>query len=174
MLAGLDGVLLGGQAESIPANRMQDIVAERAAIAGEDVRGGIAFRVTDMQPRARRVREHVEDIELGPLVRFGLRVALRKAMIGGHRFARIPCPKCLVLIPMVLPLGFNQVKRILPASECHKRRNIAESPQTDNGRIDPARNAGRNSRQNERYQVASVTVISPYVQGMYKGCTRDV
>ena len=100
MLAGLDGVLLGGQAEGVPADRMQDVVAERAAIAGQNVRGGVAFRVPDMQPRAGRVGEHVEDVELGQLLRPGLGVALRKGMVGGHSFARVPRAKSLAARPI--------------------------------------------------------------------------
>ena len=65
MLAGLDGVLLGGQAERVPAHRMQYVEAARAAVAGEDVRGGVAFRMPDVQTRAARIREHVQDVKLG-------------------------------------------------------------------------------------------------------------
>ena len=63
MLAGLDGVLLGGQTKGVPAHRMEHIVAERAFIAGEDIGGGVAFRVSNVQTRAGRVGEHVEDVE---------------------------------------------------------------------------------------------------------------
>src|SRR5205823_12695988 len=34
MLAGLDGILLGGETKGVPAHRMEHIVAERALIAG--------------------------------------------------------------------------------------------------------------------------------------------
>src|ERR1035441_9797591 len=117
---------------------MQHIVAERTAIAGENVRGGVAFGVADVQSRARRVGEHVEDVELGHLFRSGVAVAFCKAMVGGHSLAGIPRAKRLLLVPLVLPLGLDQMKRILPASECHKRGIIAENRSTDNGRIDPA------------------------------------
>ena len=65
MLAGADGVLLGGQAEGVPAHRVQDVVAEGAAVAGQDVGGGVAFRMADVQAGAGRIGEHVQDIKLG-------------------------------------------------------------------------------------------------------------
>ena len=43
MRAGFDGVLLGGQTESVPAHWVHDVVAAHPAIAGEDVGGGVAF-----------------------------------------------------------------------------------------------------------------------------------
>jgi hypothetical protein len=118
------------------------------------------------------------------LVRPGLWVALRKAVVGGHRLARIPRAKRLVLVPLVLPLGLNQVKRILPASECHKRGIIAESRGTDNGRIDPARanclvsyKVAQASPCLQRLQAGKTPrtkapTLTLFVH-MYKGCTRD-
>ena len=137
MLPGLDGVLLGRQAEGVPAHRVQDVVAERAAVTGQNVRGGVAFRMPDVQPRAGRVGEHVEDVELGQLLRLGLAVALGEGMACGRHFARVPGAKSLLLVPLALPFGFDQVERILSASGCHKPETIAESARPDNGRIDP-------------------------------------
>ena len=68
--AGLDGVLLGGQAEGVPAHRVQDVEAAHALVAGQDVGGGVAFGMADVQAGAAGVGEHVEDVELR-LVRTG-------------------------------------------------------------------------------------------------------
>ena len=45
MLAGLDRVLLGGQAKGIPAHRMQHMLAAHALKAREDIGGRVAFRM---------------------------------------------------------------------------------------------------------------------------------
>ena len=71
MLAGFDSVLLGGQAERIPAHRMQHVEAARAAVARQNVRGRVAFRMPDVQSRAARIRKHVEDVELRRQLRCG-------------------------------------------------------------------------------------------------------
>ncbi len=62
--AGFDGVLLGRQAEGVPAHRVQDVEAAHALVAGQDVGGGVALGVADVQAGAARVGEHVEDVEL--------------------------------------------------------------------------------------------------------------
>ena len=61
VLAGLDGVLLGGQAESVVAHRVQDIVALHAAVARQRVGRDVAERVPHVQALTRGVGEHVED-----------------------------------------------------------------------------------------------------------------
>ncbi len=65
MDAVLDGVLLGRQAEGVVAHRVQDVVALHATVAADDVGGGVALRVADVQARAAGVGEHVQDVELG-------------------------------------------------------------------------------------------------------------
>ena len=64
MRAGLDGVLLGGQAEGVPAHRVQHVEAAHALVAGQDVGGGVAFGMADVQAGAAGIGEHVEDVEL--------------------------------------------------------------------------------------------------------------
>src|SRR6478736_3720670 len=59
MRAGLDGVLLGGQAERVEAQRMQYIAARHSVIAGVNIGRDVAERVPDVQPLTRRVGEHV-------------------------------------------------------------------------------------------------------------------
>ena len=76
MRAGFDGVLLGGKAECVPAHRMKHVKALHALVAAEDVRGRVAFRMSHVQPRPRRIREHVETVEL--LLRVVPSVALER------------------------------------------------------------------------------------------------
>jgi hypothetical protein len=45
-----------------------------------------------------------------------LRMALRKWVRGGNALLRIPRPKSVLLVPVALPFGFDQVKRILSAT----------------------------------------------------------
>ena len=127
--------MLGGQPKGVPADRMQDVVAERPAIAGQNIGGGVAFGVAHMQPRPRRIGEHIKDIKLGELLRPRRCMALSKGMAGRHAFPRVPRAEGRALIPLALPFGLNQMKRILPSSGCHKPGNIAENGQADNGRI---------------------------------------
>ena len=67
VLPGLDGVLLGGQAEGVVAHRVQDVVAVHAVEPAGDVGAQVAQRVADVQPGTRGVREHVHHEELGPV-----------------------------------------------------------------------------------------------------------
>ena len=69
MRAGFHGILLGRQAERVPAHRMQHVEAAHALIPAQDVRRRVPLGMADVQPRAARVRKHVEAIEFG-LARF--------------------------------------------------------------------------------------------------------
>src|SRR4029453_15361551 len=88
MLPGLDRVLLGRQAEGVPAHRVQHVMAAHAPGARQDVSGGVPLRMTAGQSDAGRVGEHVEDVALGPAA-----------------------PACgaegPVLVPVALPAGFD-------------------------------------------------------------------
>jgi hypothetical protein len=64
MHARLHRVLLGRQAERIPAHRMQHVEALHATSPADDVGGDVAEGMADVQSRTRWVREHVEAIEL--------------------------------------------------------------------------------------------------------------
>ena len=121
MLAGLDGVLLGRQAEGIPTHRMKHVEPLRAPVAGEDVRGRVTLRMPHVQPRARRVGKHVEDVKLrrqrsggGGLPRDG--VARPEWMPLRHGVAGVEGAESLLRVPRALPLGLNQIKRILSAT----------------------------------------------------------
>src|SRR5258707_439231 len=72
-----------------------------------------------MEARARRVGEHVEDVELGQSFGRRLAVPYSERMSRGRHFAWIPGAKRLLLVPVALPLGFDQMKRILPAPGSH-------------------------------------------------------
>ena len=62
--AGLHRVLLGGQPEGVEAHRVQHVVAGHPQVAAQDVRADEAQRVPDVQPRARGVGEHVQQVDL--------------------------------------------------------------------------------------------------------------
>ena len=59
----LDRGVLGGQAERVPAERMQDVEAAHALHAGDDVTDHVVADVSDVGV-ARRVGEHLEAVEL--------------------------------------------------------------------------------------------------------------
>jgi hypothetical protein len=94
VLAGLYGVLLGGQAEGVVSHRVQDVEAFLAFVARVDVRGDIAQRMAYVQAGARRVGEHVEHVEFGPR-RVGL------DLVG------------FIFLPAALPLGLDLLEIVL-------------------------------------------------------------
>src|SRR5688500_10855493 len=96
MLAGADGVLLGGKAEGVPAHRMKDVVALHALVAGEDIGGGVAFGMADVQARAGGVGEHVENVEFWRELAL---VALGERVLGGNGLAGVPGAEGLLLVP---------------------------------------------------------------------------
>ncbi|MNS52788.1 hypothetical protein D3C72_855150 [compost metagenome] len=102
LLTGGDRRLLGGQAEGVPAHRVQHVEPAHALVARDDVRGRVAFRVADVQTGARRIREHVQDVELG-LVR----------VLAGL--------EGLVFLPVTLPLGFDLLGIVLGHGVTSKR-----------------------------------------------------
>ena len=119
MLAGLDGVLLGRQAEGVPTHGMKHMVAPGAPVTSEDIRGGVALRMADVQSRPRGIGKHVEDVVLRQMFRRRRGMALGEGMVRGRLLAGIPGAKGLPLLPVELPFRFDQVERILSASECH-------------------------------------------------------
>src|SRR4029077_3531596 len=99
-------------------------------VTRENVCRGITFRMAHMEAFSRRVGEHIENVVFRQLVRRGLAMTLSEGVAAGHRFIRIPGAKSLFALPMALPFGLDQMKRILSA--CHKRGNIAESDGRNN------------------------------------------
>ncbi len=69
--------------------------------AGDDVRGGVSFRVPDVQSIAAWVREHVQDVSLFAVF-FGVSIAGR-----GVRRKRIGSSEGALLSPISLPSSFN-------------------------------------------------------------------
>ncbi len=95
MRAGVDGVLLGGQPESVPAHRVQHVEATHPLVAADDVRRRVALGMTHVQARPGRIRKHVERVELRPprvalrperRVPFPVRLPARldRSMVVGH------------------------------------------------------------------------------------------
>ena len=131
VLAGFDGVLLGGQAEGIPAHGVEDVEPLHAVEARQDVRGGVALDVPDMKPVATGVGEHVENVvfRLG-----GVEIGIPR--IGGM--------ECFGIQPMLLPAGFEFGEGILLALRAHfgKSRRLCGSA----GGCKPIRVAGKAPR----------------------------
>src|SRR5262245_58261707 len=99
MLTGFDRVLFRGQAERIPAHRMQNVESTHAFVTRDDVSCRVAFRMTNVQPSPARVRKHVEHIE------FWLRLI-------ETFFVWIGCVKKLSLVPNGLPFRLDLIERI--------------------------------------------------------------
>src|SRR6476659_5532497 len=114
MLTRLDRILFRRQAECVPAHRMKDVVAAHAFVARHNICRGVTFGMPDVQPRAARIREHVEDVEfwLGTIEVF---------------LARIGGVKCPAFIPKVLPLCLESVEGIWFAARAHVRLRLLAS-----------------------------------------------
>ena len=89
----LDGGVLGGQAEGVPTERLQHVVAAFPVVAGEHVRDGVHADVSHVH-LAGGIREHGEDVLLGSA----------GASPGAEEVLRFPVP---------LPAGLD-VLRIVP------------------------------------------------------------
>ena len=98
------GIVLGRQTKSIPAHRVQDIIAALTLFACHNIQRGIAAGVANMQAGRRRVREFYQCIELG----FGM---VDLSMEG------------VFILPYLLPFGLNGLEIIfhkasLPTEIC--------------------------------------------------------
>ena len=89
----LNGEVFSGQAESIPADGEQHVIALQALFAADDIHGRVRARMTDVQSGSRRIGELDQRIVLG----------LGKIVAGG---------KGLFLVPDLLPFLFNGSKII--------------------------------------------------------------
>src|SRR5262249_38629843 len=88
----LDRRILGGQAERIPAHRVEDVVPAHPLVSGEEVADRVDAHVPHVDA-ARRVREHLEAVEL--------------------RAARIDVDsELLARLPRRLPLGLDLLEGI--------------------------------------------------------------
>src|SRR5262245_58850217 len=114
---------------------MEDIIPKGAAVTREDIGSRVTFRMSDVQPCTRRVGEHVEDVILGQVLRLNLTVALGERMVVWDDVSGVPRAERVLFIPVTLPPGFDQIERILLASDCHKRGNISQTSRSDNVRL---------------------------------------
>ncbi len=94
VLAGLHGVLLGGQPERVVAKGVQHVHAVHAVVAAHHVGRDVPQRVADVQPRAGGVREHVEHVQLG--------AALHRRRVA-HRPRGVGRLEGAVVLPALLP-----------------------------------------------------------------------
>ena len=99
MLPALDRVLLGRQAECVPAHGMQHVKAAHPFVASNNVRRGITLWMSDVQPCPTWIGKHVED------VKFRLR-GIEIFLAGIRRMKKLP------LLPNGLPLWFEPVEWI--------------------------------------------------------------
>ena len=100
MHACLNGVLLRRQTERVPAHGMQNIEALHLLETTDDVGGGVALGVPNMEPRAGWVREHVQAIEL--------RARRIESWLARVRLS-IPAPRRLGLLKPRLPAFFGGI-----------------------------------------------------------------
>src|SRR4029077_14916525 len=114
MLSRLDRVLFRRQAECVPAHWMKDVAAAHTFVARHNVCRGVTFGMPDVQPRAARIREHVEDVELwlGAIEVFRVRIG---------------SVKCPAFIPKALPLRLEPVEGIRVAAHAHVRLRLLSS-----------------------------------------------
>ncbi len=89
----LDGVLLRRQAERVVPHRVQHVESGHAAVAGDDVRGGVALGMPHVQPGPGRIGEHVQHVEL-PAVPEGV-------------VTRVGLAERALVRPVRLPFGFD-------------------------------------------------------------------
>ena len=64
MNARFDRVVFGRQAEGIKAHRLEYLIAFHAHVARVGIGEAVVIPVPEVQPRARGVREHLEDVFL--------------------------------------------------------------------------------------------------------------
>ena len=104
MLAGLDCVLFGRQAEGVVTHGVQDVLALHAVVAAHHVGGQIAQRVADVQALAGRVGKHVHGEVGGAAFGVTALAVLQIAVdVGG--------PEGALLVPNLLPLVFDVLRQ---------------------------------------------------------------
>src|SRR5207245_6356040 len=93
---------------------MKDVATAHAFVARHNVSRGVTFGMPNVQPRAARIREHVEDVEL---------------LLGAIEvfLARIGSAKCLAFIPKALPLRLEPIEGIWFAARAHVRLRLLSS-----------------------------------------------
>ena len=108
----LDGEVLRRQAESVEADRVQDIIALHPLFAADDVHRGERARMADVQARGGRVRELDQRVEF----RLGM---VDLGMEG------------ILVLPDLLPFGLNCFKvvfhKFLPTDKFLMGRNLLKA-----------------------------------------------
>mmetsp|Transcript_29814 Transcript_29814/g.72049 ORF Transcript_29814/g.72049 Transcript_29814/m.72049 type:complete len:511 (-) Transcript_29814:294-1826(-) len=99
MRAGVYGVLLGGEAEGIPSDGVEDIVGCHSPVACHHVGCGVSLRMTDMQPRPARIGKHIQHVLL--LI---LTFDDGSVLLGGTTIRR---RERFVFLPVGLPFGLD-------------------------------------------------------------------
>ena len=94
MDAGLDRILLGGQAEGVPSHRMEDVASRHPLVSRHDVVRDVVQQVSDVEAGARGVGEHSHAVVA--------RLRLVEVWITGIR-----SPEDVLLAPPVLPLRLD-------------------------------------------------------------------
>ena len=94
-------------AEAVPAHWMEDVKAPHALVAAEDVRRRVPLGMPHVKPGARRIRKHVEAVEL-------LALAVRVRLEG------------LVFEPVLLPLLLDG-REIIVAHATSRPRRVRRS-----------------------------------------------
>ena len=105
----LDRVVLGRQAEGVPAHRMEDVQAVAAPEAHDDVADRVDEQVPEVQ-RAGRVREHLEHVALGA--------------VGRGRVGRVVDVPGACVVPDALPLLLDRLRVVRLA---HRRLRVQKS-----------------------------------------------
>ena len=75
------GVVLGRQAEGVPAHRVQHVVTGHPLVAADHVAGNVVVQMADGEAVARRIGEHLEHVELWPFA-----ILAREVEVGAVPF----------------------------------------------------------------------------------------
>ena len=94
MLSCLDGILLSGKAISVISHGMQHVKSFQALVTRIDVTGYVAKGMSHVQACSRRIRKHIEHIELG--------TAIVNFTFVGVMFTPILLPLFLYLIKIIV------------------------------------------------------------------------
>ncbi len=118
--AHLDGVVLGGQAEGVPAHGVQHVEAAHALQARDHVGGHVVAAVADREAVARGIREEIERVELGAVGGVGRAVGVALAP------DTLPARFDLLWRVAVVHLGFRSLlaRDLLGRDGEHSRRSL--------------------------------------------------
>src|SRR5699024_7015907 len=98
VLTGLNGILLGGKAKGIISHGMQYIESLMAFVAGYNIAGNIAQRMSYVKSCSRGIGKHVQDVK-----RWFWRCFVSCWVVGFER---------LIFFPIALPFGLDCIKII--------------------------------------------------------------